>query len=86
MCYNPGVKQRLEPAKRLQQVGLLTAIPFVLLTGPVIGYYLGALVDHRWSAAPWGIGIGLIMGLVSSARVTIQLIRQSQDLSNESHE
>lgn len=80
------MKQRLEPAKRLQQVGLLTAIPFVLLTGPVIGYYLGAIVDRRWSMAPWGIGVGLVLGLASSARVTIQLIRQSQDLSNESHE
>ena len=83
------MKQRPEPAKRLQQVGVLTAIPFVLLTGPVIGYYLGAIVDHRWSTEPWGTGIGIVLGLVSSARVTIQLIRQAQDLTshdNASHE
>ena len=68
----------------LQQAGLLTAIPFVLLVGPALGYYLGTAVDHRWSHAPWGMAAGIVLGLVASARVTIQLIRQSQDLN--SHE
>ena len=69
-----------KPAIRLQQAGLLTAIPFVLLVGPAIGYYLGTALDHRWSLTPWGVGVGIGMGLLASARVTAQLIRQAREL------
>jgi len=68
----------------LQQAGLLTAIPFVLFVGPALGYYLGVAADRRWSLAPWGMSVGIILGLLASARVTGQLIRQSRDL--DSHE
>ncbi len=68
----------------VKQAGLLTAIPFVLLTGPVMGYYLGAALDRRWPFAPWGTGVGIALGLVASARVTIQMIRQAQDLDKHS--
>jgi len=64
----------------LQQAGLLSAIPFVLLVGPLLGYYLGSAADRRWSIAPWGMGIGILFGLLASARSTIQLIRQAREL------
>ena len=57
--------------ERLQQVGLLTAIPFVLLVGPTLGYVLGAACDRRWLSSPWGVGAGLVLGLLASGRVTI---------------
>jgi len=61
----------------------LTSIPFVLLIGPALGYYLGNALDHRWSHAPWGMISGVVLGLVASARVTIQLIRQARDLTRD---
>ena len=67
----------------LKQAGLLTAIPFVLLTGPMIGYYAGAAADRRWAWAPWGMGAGIALGLLASARVTIQLIRQAAELDRD---
>lgn len=72
---------RREPRTWLQQAGLLTAIPTVLLVGPVGGYYLGAALDRHWPFAPWGMAIGIALGFASSARVTIQLIRQAKDLN-----
>jgi F0F1-type ATP synthase assembly protein I len=74
------MSQRDDPdlGKRLQQAGLLTSIPFVLLVGPAIGYYLGSALDGRWPHAPWGMAGGIVLGLLASARVTIQLIRQAQ--------
>ena len=66
-----------------KQAGLLTAIPFVLLTGPVIGYYLGAALDRRWAWAPWGMGAGIVFGLLASARVTIQMIRQASEIGRD---
>ena len=71
---------RSEPLIWLKQAGLLTAIPFVLLVGPALGYYLGAALDHRWSHAPWGITGGSLFGLLAGFRVTSQLIRQAREL------
>ena len=67
----------------VQQVGLLTAIPCVLLVGPALGYYLGMQLDHRWSQAPWGVAVGIVIGLAASARVTMQLVRRAQDVERE---
>ena len=69
--------KRSEPSIWLKQAGLLTAIPFVLLVGPAIGYYLGSALDRRWPCAPWGMTAGIVLGLLSSAKVTSELIRQA---------
>ena len=75
--------KRPESSKWLAQAGLLTAIPFVLLVGPAIGYYLGTTLDHRWTFAPWGMIGGIVLGLVASARVIVQLVQQAQDLDRD---
>ena len=68
----------------LKQAGLLTAIPFVLLVGPALGYALGNAVDHRWpSVSPWGLALGILAGLAASGRVTAQLIRQARDVQSD---
>lgn len=69
--------------KFLKQAGLLTAIPFVLLAGPTVGYFLGVAVESRWPVAPWGMGLGILLGLLASARVTVQFIRQAQQLDSD---
>lgn len=68
---------------RLKQAGLLTAIPAVLLVGPAVGYYLGVALEARWPIAPWGMGLGILFGLLASARVTAQFIRQAQELNSD---
>jgi F0F1-type ATP synthase assembly protein I len=65
----------------LKQAGLLTSIPFVLLMGPAIGYYLGNALDAKWELSPWGMIAGIVIGLLASAKVTIQFIQQSQNLN-----
>jgi F0F1-type ATP synthase assembly protein I len=64
----------------------LTSIPFVLLVGPAIGYYLGTAADRRWSCGPWGMYAGILAGLAASARVTVQLIRQAQALNRDAQQ
>lgn len=68
----------------VHQVGLLTAIPGVLLVGPALGYFLGAAVDRHWAISPWGMGVGIVLGLVASGRVTVQLIQQAQAIGKPS--
>ncbi len=79
MGSDAAVVKRSQPSSWFAQAGLLTAIPIVLLVGPALGYYLGSAVDRRWTHAPWGMGLGILIGLLSSARVTVQLIQQAQD-------
>jgi F0F1-type ATP synthase assembly protein I len=57
----------------------LTSIPFVLLVGPALGYYLGTALDRRWTPEPWGMAGGVVLGAAASARVVAQLIRQARD-------
>ena len=75
--------KRPDPAVWLKQAGLLTAIPFALLVGPTLGYYLGTALERRWSFAPWGMVGGIILGLLASGRVTVQLIQQARDLQQD---
>lgn len=71
------------PSVWIQQAGLLTAIPFVLLVGPGLGYYLGMRIDQRWRSAPWGMDVGIVLGFIASVRVTIQFIRQAKELGDD---
>ena len=75
--------KRSEPSSWLQQAGLLTSIPIVLLVGPALGYYFGTALDHRWTPPPWGMGGGIVLGMAASVRVTVQLIRQARDLDHD---
>ncbi len=70
----------------LQQAGLLTSIPFVLLVGPIGGYYIGSLLDKKWSHDPWGMAICVIIGLAASGRVTADLIREASVLQRQAEE
>ena len=58
----------------------------MLLVGPMLGYGVGAAVDRRWLCSPWGMVAGMLFGLIASARVTAQLIRQARDLGSRDDE
>lgn len=79
----PRLAKRPEPSQRIRQAGVLTGIPFVLLVGPLLGYYLGSAADRRWVHAPWGMVSGIVLGLLASARLTIEMIRQSRDANKD---
>ena len=69
--------------RNVRQAGLLTTIPVVLLVGPALGYYVGTWADRRWSSGPWGMGVGIVVGLLASARVTVDLIQQARNASSD---
>lgn len=58
----------------LRQLGLLTTIPIVLLSGPVIGYFIGDYLDKQFGTAPYLMIFFLIMGSIASVRQTIAII------------
>ena len=65
-----AVTRRADPSVRLKQAGILTAIPFVLLVGPTVGYYLGTALDRRWPTGPWGMAMGIV-GIASGGAMLV---------------
>lgn len=61
----------------IRQVGLLTTIPVMLLSGPLIGFLIGDYIDKRYGTTPWFMAICLVLGFVASIRQTINIIRKA---------
>lgn len=57
-----------------RQLGLLTTIPLVLLSGPVIGFFIGDYLDKRFNTYPWLTFFFLMVGFIASIRQTIKII------------
>lgn len=61
-----------------RQIGLLSAIPFILALAPIVGYLLGQYLDARLHTKPWLSVVLLGLGFVAGVRETINIIRLSQ--------
>lgn len=65
----------------LRQVGLLTTIPLLLLVSPVVGFFLGKLLD-RWFHTRFLAVVFLGLGLVAGVREVVQIIRRASSDSD----
>jgi ATP synthase protein I len=61
-----------------RQVGLLTAIPFILALAPIVGYFLGKWLDTKFRTQPWLSVILLALGFVAGVRETVKIVKLSQ--------
>jgi F0F1-type ATP synthase assembly protein I len=61
-----------------RQIGLLSAIPFILALAPIVGYLLGQYLDTRFHTRPWLSVILLGLGFVAGVRETVNIVRLSQ--------
>lgn len=61
---------------RARQIGILTSVPFVLLLGPLIGYFLGHWIDQKMGWEPVGTVLMVTLGFFASARETVRLVKQ----------
>ena len=61
---------------QVKQIGTFTAIPIILLIGPLLGYFAGAWVDHKFRFYPWFTMIGLFAGFAAAGREIFRLLRQ----------
>jgi cyanate permease len=75
-----------ERARLARQVGVLTALPFVMLAGPLAGYLAGSWLDRRFGTGNLLMIILIILGTVGAGRETFKLIqlasRESEDAEN----
>lgn len=61
-----------------RQLGILSAIPFILALAPIVGYFLGNYLDQKFRTAPWLSFAMLGLGFVAGVRETIKLVKLSQ--------
>ena len=70
---------------QVKQLGALTAVPIILVAGPLAGYFIGNWVDGRFRVYPWGTVLFLIFGFVASGREIFRLLKQllKEDKKND---
>ena len=66
-----------ETGRWLRPVGLLTAIPFVLMFGPLIGYFFGHWLDNRLGTDPYMMVLFIVLGFVAAGKEVWGLIQKA---------
>lgn len=72
----PDPQESDRNTKTLRSAGLLLAIPTLLIVSPLVGFFLGSLVDRWLKSSPWGSIIGLVMGFVAAGREIQRIYRR----------
>ena len=62
----------------LRSAGLLLAIPTLLIVSPLLGAFLGNLLDRRLGNSHWFAGLGLLLGFGAAGRETYRILKRSQ--------
>lgn len=63
-------------SSQVKQIGALTAIPILLLSGAFVGYFVGSWVDRKFQHYPWFTILFVTLGFVASGREVIRLLKQ----------
>jgi len=58
---------------------MLLAIPTLLIVSPLVGFFLGSLLDNKIKTSPWFTIVGLILGFAAAGRETYLIYRRSQE-------
>ena len=61
---------------QVKQIGSLTAVPIILVVGPLVGYFIGNWIDRHFRFYPWFTILFVIMGFVAAGREVSRLLKQ----------
>lgn len=65
-----------QPDDQWSQVGLALSIPTLMVSGPLVGYFLGVLVQHWTGWGNWVKWTLLVLGAVAGVREVIKVIKR----------
>jgi F0F1-type ATP synthase assembly protein I len=72
-----------ESGRRYRAIGYLTAVPFILLFGPLIGYFAGEWLDRRFDTAPYLMVLMIVLGFVAAGKEVWSLIQKASRESED---
>jgi hypothetical protein len=61
--------------KSTYAAGIGMTIPFVLLTGPLMGWFVGSWLDGRYGTG-WITIFAVLLGLAGSIQLTVKMIKE----------
>lgn len=62
--------------KDLKVIGVLITIPFVLAVPPIIGWWLGDMLDKKLDTAPYLMYLLILLGIVAAIREFIRILKR----------
>jgi len=65
--------------KLIKQVGTLTLIPSLMVTGPLAGFFLGKWLDKKFGMSPGFMYVWIAIGFLASARESYRIIKRIND-------
>nr|AOR51132.1 hypothetical protein [uncultured bacterium pAW1] len=65
------------------QIGLLAAVPGILIAAPLIGYFAGNWADQKFGTEPTLMIIGIVLGLVSAGMEIYRLVKKAEKIGDE---
>lgn len=61
-------------------IGIYTAIPTMMIVGPVLGWLLGRWAGGRWGHASTFEAAGALLGLAAAFRQVVLIFRRASEL------
>ncbi len=61
--------------KSMYAAGIGMTIPFVLLTGPLMGWFVGSWLDGRYGTS-WITIAAVLLGLAGSIQLTVKMVKE----------
>jgi F0F1-type ATP synthase assembly protein I len=74
----PEPREPQDPYSGLRRGGLLLAIPTLLIVSPMVGFFLGNMMDRWLKTPPWFGILGLVLGFAAGGRETYLIYRRYQ--------
>jgi ATP synthase protein I len=70
----------------LRQIGLLTAVPAMMLAAPLIGFGIGWWLDDKLDTEPYLTVIGAFMGVASAGIEIYRLVKKADSADDEGND
>ena len=68
-----------EKSQLIRQIGLLTVIPILLAVGPLVGMFIGKLLDQWLNTEPYLMYLFIVMGFVASGKEVYRLVKRASE-------